>query len=442
MEKYIIAIDLGTSRTSIVIATYDENEPFGIKIRYKASQSSQGIQRGMVTNIEKASKVLSNLLIGAEKEIKSKANDIKLYCFNINGLSYTTECVTKEIQIPIDMTISETLINKLWEDVIGKFYINDHVGISCKPVFCSIDDSQEIINPSGRSGSKLEGKFLLTFALTNSIKNIHNLCKGTVDQVYTTAYAKSAILINPEDKKTGTMLVDLGTATTSIAIYYNNTLRHDISIPLGSQLITNDIARGLNIPKEIAENLKCNLNLFIPDDQDSKDRTIEIKYGESESVNFEPDFLFYIIKARVEEIIKYIDVQVIKTSCNKYIKKIILTGGGAKLYGITKIFEEYFVKDTFLAETRHYEFDDDSIYQYAAAIGMASLYAREHRDTLIDKQQNLFETDEVAEGTEEKEKPTTENATSKQSKKTKKSIKFADWINNILNDRTSFSDEE
>ena len=74
MENYVISLDLGTSSTSIIAGLIDESAPYSIRILHQETVASQGIKRGEVYNIDAAQKIITNLIIGAEKKIKRTAN--------------------------------------------------------------------------------------------------------------------------------------------------------------------------------------------------------------------------------------------------------------------------------------------------------------------------------------------------------------------------------
>lgn len=380
MEHLIYAIDLGSKTISIVAAQYDDKEAFGIKVFACESTQSIGIRRGCITDVNATTRVINALIQGIEKRLK-KSNTNRFYCVSISGLGFDCDSSKFDINIAGISSINDIHIHQL-EDVAKSKYYNpsdNKMVIRQNIKSYDIDVTCDIDSPKGYSGNRLIGNFLFTLAQKSVIDNAKQIIKNQSPNLYPLASAKANILLSPEEKKNGVMLLDLGAQTTSLAIFRKDKLIYEASIPFGGDAITNDIAKGFGYSLEDAENCKRAIGMGFDLEND-----IETTDGKKIRI----DLYRFIVSARVEEIKAYIDSEIEKSHCRHNIHKIVLTGGGAYLIGIEKYLTNEFNIPTIKAET-HYERDDKEVQQIAGALGMASLFARENKDIFISNT-NLF----------------------------------------------------
>ena len=148
-----------------------------------------------------------------------------------------------------------------------------------------------------------------------------------------------AVLSNDE-KKIGTICIDLGHSNTSISIFENSKFIYGDSFLVGSNNITNDLARGVSTTLESAERLKTLYSSLISSPSDEHE-IIEIPFISGENDKFTQinrSTINSIIKPRIEETLEIIWQNIKQNNLhNKKIKNVVITGGGSQLEGI----EEY-----------------------------------------------------------------------------------------------------
>ena len=290
MDNYIIALDLGTSQIKAMTAVYDDQTEQMSVVHYE-SNKSQGIKRGTIFNAAEAQKVVNNLLLGADKKInevkvgrvqnstllstdkpltEAKAKRIrvpKVVCTNINGLNYKTikEVVTMELA---QRAVSRDILNRLRDMARSnrlQYLADDEELTNIVDINFSVDNEPSSMDVLGKQGHSITGTFLCYVAnkaYTNVLRTVFG--KMQLNTIFTTTQAKANILLDNRQKRQGTALVDLGYGTTNVAAYFGGSIRYEVSIPIGSDTITNDIAKGLNIDKNDAEFVKRRVG--IPDE--------------------------------------------------------------------------------------------------------------------------------------------------------------------------------
>ncbi len=405
MENNIIAIDLGTTRTRIVAGVSDDKKSYGLSILCYEDMPSQGMRRGAIFNKDEVSKVLNNLLLGIEKKLTDlkakKPRQKSIVVVNLGGQSFTTSLTNATLGINGRNVTSQTLINleKVARDKKEQLLVlNDETLTHIEPTGYSIDNEPLTFDVINRNGSQIEGRYICTSS-PRKIKEIQTKAfplKFSPWNFYTTASAKAQVLLNPAQRRDGIVLVDLGGGCTSIAVYHQDSLRYEISIPIGSDTITRDIAVGLGLSNFAdAEMIKRNFGIM-PEADASKHYSVKLPNGGT--VKFKGQQLNYIIRARAEEIAAYVYSALQENAPkNKWPRdiKMAITGGGAKLKGIAKIMAEQIGLEVSGIQVPSIEnVESKATEEFAGAIGMASTCAREYVEPTPTTQQTLFGSDD------------------------------------------------
>ncbi len=255
----ITGLDIGTgSIKGLTIAKKQDSS--GFDVISQAEKFSLGIRKGAVINSEEVSKnirwVLSNLQQNSDEKIE------KVYV-NLNGGHIF--CLPSRGSVVIsraDQKISEEDIDRVIQ-AAKAFCLpgnnNEILGIFPKEFI--VDGQKGIKEPLGMKGVRLEAEVLVLCAFSPYVKNLTEAvlnCDLQIEDIIPSALAAGKAVLTPEQKELGVMLVDIGAGATSLAIYNEGDLIHSAVIPIGSSLITQDIAIGLQTEIDIAEKIKTN----------------------------------------------------------------------------------------------------------------------------------------------------------------------------------------
>jgi cell division protein FtsA len=199
----------------------------------------------------------------------------------------------------------------------------------------SIDREHGIRMPKGMSGSQLEANFHIIIGQTAAAKNIYKCVRRAgleVAELILEPIASAEAVLSEEEKEAGVVLVDIGGGTSDIAIFHEGIIRHTAVIPLGGEIITEDVKEGCSIIKKHAEELKIKFGSALA--SENKDEEIVAIPGLRGRPPKEISLknLASIIQARMEEIIEHIFYEIRASGYEKkLIGGIVLTGGGAML---------------------------------------------------------------------------------------------------------------
>jgi cell division protein FtsA len=206
-----------------------------------------------------------------------------------------------------------------------------------------VDKEQGIKDPIGMAGISLEANFHIITGQITAAKNI-NKCvvkSGmTVEDLILEPLASAEAVLSEEEKEAGIALVDIGGGTTDVAIFQDGIIRHTAVIPLGGNIITEDVKEGCSIISNQAEALKVKFGSALA--SENKDEEVVsipgLRGRNPKEITLKN--LASIIQARVEEIVEHVFYEIQNSGYEKkLIGGIVLTGGGAQLKHIAQIFE-------------------------------------------------------------------------------------------------------
>jgi cell division protein FtsA len=241
-----------------------------------------------------------------------------------------------------------------------------------------VDGEQGIKDPIGMSGARLEANFHIITGQISAAKNIFKCVEKAglkVIDLILEPLASSSAVLSEEEKEAGVALVDIGGGTTDIAIFQDGIIRHTAVIPLGGNIITEDIKEGCMIMKNQAEILKVKFgSALATETSDNEIISISgLKGREPKEIKVEN--LARIIQARMEEILEHVYYEIKLSGYHKkLIGGIVVTGGGAQLKHIIQLVEYITGLDTRVGfPTEHLakaKMEDIRHPMYATAVGL------------------------------------------------------------------------
>ena len=248
--------------------------------------------------------------------------------------------------------------------------------------------------PVGNYANKLKllfYKILIPYKSIQSYKNAIESQNIAIDSYVPSPLSSGLATLSNDEKNIGTICIDLGHSNTSISIFENNKFIYGDSFLVGSNNITNDLARGVSTTLESAERLKTLYSSLISSPSDEFE-IIEIPIISGESGKFNQINklkINSIVKPRVEETLEIVWQKIKQNNFHKkQIKNVVLTGGGAQLEGITQYAELIFSSNVRIGFPKNVILSEQNIQNpgYADAIGCSFFDYREFSDEIIKKQ--------------------------------------------------------
>lgn len=333
-SEIIVGLDVGTSLTKIAVGKYlrDDKTPSIIAL---GIAPSEGVKRGVVTDIQDATKSIGVALEVASKMIEE---DIKEVYISINGSHINSISTNGKVAV-------SRADGEVTADDVHRVIMNSNPGPSSQnkdiidiiPKIYILDEETGIKNPVGMNGIRLELEALVVEGTSSCIKNlekcIHNLGLSINSQEIGVIASANSVLTKKQ-KDLGVVVIDMGAGTTSLAVYEEGHLIHIAVIPIGANHITNDLAIGLRTSIEVAEKVKLKYGVALEKSLgDEAKLKIDLSKFNSEEVGVFPiSYVASIIEERLKEIFGLVKQELKNIERDGLLPAgVVLVGGGANL---------------------------------------------------------------------------------------------------------------
>ena len=333
-NEIAVALDIGTTKICVIAGRKDEFDK--IDVLAFGTVKSEGVARGVVSNIDKTVRAIREAVEMAERAAGCKIKSVHVgiagqHIKSLHHMGYLTR--------PDHTTeITKEDVDKLIKDMHRIVLPPGDKILHVIPQEFTVDDEKDIVDPIGMSGYRLEANFHIITGQISASKNIIRCIEKAgldVADVTLEPIASSSAVLTSEEKDAGVVLVDIGGGTTDITIFKDGIIRHTAVIPFGGNIITSDIKEGCTVLSDQAEKLKVKFGSALADAITDNRKIIIQGFKGREPKGISEKNLAKIIQARVEEIFDYVLWEVKRSGYErKVIAGIVLTGGGALLKDI------------------------------------------------------------------------------------------------------------
>jgi cell division protein FtsA len=337
-EKYIIGLDIGSTKVCTLIAVARENwlEPIGLGLA-----ESKGLKKGAVVNIEAAVQSIKKSVGEAEAMAACEADTVYVGLAGPHIRSFNSRGVTP---IPTrTREIDSDDVRRVIETARAVALSPDREIIHIFPQEFTVDDQYGIGDPLGMVGTRLEVNVHIVTSSTTAAQNIVTAVNRSGLLVGDTVLEPIAVgeaILTGDEKELGSVLVDIGGGKTNVAIYHHGAVRHTVVVPLGGELFTNDIAVGLRTSIPEAERLKREHGCAISAMSDSEEVFEVAGMGSRQPRTIAQSVLTDIIQPRAEEIVHLVRNEIRSAGYEQQAGAgVVLTGGGSLLRGVVELAE-------------------------------------------------------------------------------------------------------
>ena len=340
-KDVVVGLDIGTAKVMAVVAEVLPNGE--LKLAGLGVAPSNGLKRGVVVNIDATVQSIQLALKEAELMADCK---IQRVCTGITG-SHIRGLNSSGMVAVKDKEVTPTDVARVVETAKAINISSDQRLLLVEPQEFVID-GQDVKEPIGMSGIRLEAKIHIVTGAQSAAENIIKCvrrCGLEVEQLLLNPLASSQAVLTDDERELGVAVVDIGAGTTDVAIFAGGAIRHTAVIPIAGDLITSDIAMALRTPTKDAEDIKVESGyakqlLADPDSQ------VEVPgLGDRSPRMISKQALAGVIEPRVEEIFSLVQ-QVIRESGYEELLSsgIVITGGSAVMPGMVELAEDIFLK--------------------------------------------------------------------------------------------------
>ena len=337
-KNLIVGLDIGTSKVACIVAETNDGQ---LEIIGLGSAPSKGMKKGMVVNIESTTDSIRRAV--EEAELMAGCRIQAVHC-GISG-AHVRSLNSHGIVAVRNKEVSESDIERVIDAACAVAIPADQKILHVLPQEFAVDDNEGIQEPVGMSGVRLEAKVHIVTGAVTSAHNIQKCvarCGLEVSKLSLEQLASSYAVLTDDEKDLGVALVDIGGGTSDIAVFVNGSIRHTAVIPIAGDQVTNDIAVALRTPTQHAEQIKIRYGCAMPE-QIVEDDAIEVPSVGERPPRRLSRYTLSEVKPRYEELFMLIHKELVRSGFEDLLAGgVVLTGGSAKMEGLTELAEEVF----------------------------------------------------------------------------------------------------
>jgi cell division protein FtsA len=335
-RNVIASIDVGTTKICTILADVTDGAPRVIGV---GISPSKGLHKGLVVNINEARESIRGSVRKAEQTSNYKVESAYI---GVTGRHVTSNNNHGVVAITRnDRVVRPDDLKRVLTSAQSVKTAADRRLLHVIPRSYAVDGQAGVKNPVGMHGFRLDVE---THVITAAVTSIQNLVKCVrslgidIEDLVLEPLASSEAVLSEDERQVGVVMADIGGGTTDIAIFKEGSIYHTSILPVAGYQLTRDIAIGLGLPFEIAEEMKKKYGSVMPVYEGKGDTAPAIS-KDGHGVSYQD--LCDIIKARVEEILKLIVLEMPNSNYEELVPAgLVLTGGSANLAGLSSLGHE------------------------------------------------------------------------------------------------------
>jgi cell division protein FtsA len=338
MDEIFVGIDVGTTKVCTLVGRVEDNK--SIRILGVGIEPSEGIRKGIIVDLAAASQAITRSVKKAE---------------STSGLEITSALVSMAgAHVSSVNSRGAAAVNG---DVIEQYDVEHALGQARSVAIpydreiihviqrgFTIDGQDGIRNPKGMRGYRLEVEAHIITASGATVDNLRqSVGAGGVEiqQFVLNPLASGEVVLTEQERQMGVAVSDIGGGTTDLAIYVNGDVWHTMVLAIGGNHITQDIAHGLRLPFEQAEEVKKQYGYALRSGVGMEEYFSIRPFGEDRPVQIHRQDLAHIIEARVTEIFSLTMQEIKRSGYDGLLPAgMVLTGGTSALPGIKRLASE------------------------------------------------------------------------------------------------------
>jgi len=327
----LASIDVGTTKVCTIISEVSEGG--SIRVVGVGVAPSKGLHKGLVVNISEARESIRESVRKAEQ-----ASGYKVESAYIGVTGRHVSSVNNRGVVAI--THNDRLVRR--DDLKRVLAQSQNIKVPSErrllhviPRGYAVDGQVGVKNPVGMHGFRLDVETHIITAAVTSVQNLVKCIRGIgidIEDLVLEPLASSEAILTEDEKQVGVILADIGGGTTDIAVFKDGSIWHTSILPVAGYQFTRDVAIGLGLPFDVAEEMKKRYG-SVMSVYESKAETTSAISADGHGVSYQD--LCDILRARVEEVMRLILLELPRSDYETLVPAgLILTGGSSNLSGI------------------------------------------------------------------------------------------------------------
>ena len=372
LEDPIGIIELGNVNLKCLIFKINKNN--SSEILSTAITPSEGIHNDVVVNLTKASNAIRLSIGTAEKKAKISLKKINVVfeqpdflCtkFSKHKKIDGSKIHRHDIEFLLKEAKKQLILNDKNQSII---HIFNHNYIVDGKIFME--------EPIDVFADSLSHEMTFITVPKNNLKNINQVfidCDIEIERLISHTFTLGVKLLNVRELQLGSALINLGYKKISLGLFKNLALVHSVTLPIGTDHITNDISKVCSLNLDETKIIRNNIDFSFKNNQNLFDQDDFLKntyFIDSNFRKISKNLILNVIKARLDEILEILKKQLIVPGFNLNSGiNFLLTGEGSNLLNLEKYCENFFRLSTKKISQNNIENDNDFEKNFASSLG-------------------------------------------------------------------------
>lgn len=338
MSDLVVGLDVGTNKICTLVGEVRPDDIFVVGV---GIEPSRGMKKGIVSDMGQLTAAISAAVHKAEK---TSGYDISRAFVSVAGNHIASISSRGMVGISGQRGVSRDDLDKAMEAARAIAIPHNREVLHIVPRSYSLDGQDRVRSPIGMHGFRLELEAHIITASSTCIANLEEAVRGAgvfVDRFILNPLASGDVVLTPEEREMGVVVIDIGGGTTDLAIFIEGTVWHAAVIPMGGDFITNDITHWMHVPFEQAEQVKIQHGHARRRDVNMLETFLVQPFGEGMPTEVARNELADVIEYRVIEMFEFVQKEIKRSGYDGLLRAgAVITGGSSQLPGIREIAEE------------------------------------------------------------------------------------------------------
>jgi len=372
LEDPIGIIELGNVNLKCLIFQINKNN--SSEVLSTAITPSEGIHNDVVVNLTKASNAIRLSIGTAEKKAKISLKKINVVfeqpdflCtkFSKHKKIDGSKIHRHDIEFLLKEAKKQLILNDKNQSII---HIFNHNYIVDGKIFME--------EPIDVFADSLSHEMTFITMPKNNLKNINQVfidCDIEIERLISHTFTLGVKLLNVRELQLGSALINLGYKKISLGLFKNLALVHSVTLPIGTDHITNDISKVCSLNLDETKIIRNNIDFSFKNNQNLFDQDDFLKntyFIDSNFRKISKNLILNVTKARLDEILEILKKQLIVPGFNLNSGiNFLLTGEGSNLLNLEKYCENFFRLSTKKISQNNIENDNDFEKNFASSLG-------------------------------------------------------------------------
>jgi cell division protein FtsA len=337
LGRTIVGIDVGSSKVCTLVGDVDDEGL--VRVIGVGLAPARGIRRGVVTNVAEAT---ASIAASVEKAERTSGYKIERAYIGLSGTHVSSLNSRGVVGISRrEQGITEEDVDRALDAAHAIAVPHNREVVHVIPRGYVVDGQNGVNDPVGMHGFRLEVEAHIVVGSTTAIQNLVKCVEGShveVDELVLASIAAGDAVLTDTEREMGVVLADIGAGTTDLSIFIDGSVWHTVTLGVGGEYVTADVAIGLRLPPDVAEQVKIEYGHARASQVPQDERFTVSTFGDQGRQAVLRWQLAEIIEARVEEILSMIKQEIKRSGYDGLLPAgVVLCGGTAQLSGI----EEY-----------------------------------------------------------------------------------------------------